>query len=883
MKILDMNILRGPNYWSNYRHHLIVMRLDIENLENLPTNKIRGFHERLEKLMPTLYEHHCSRSHKGGFFERVKEGTWMGHVIEHIALELQSMAGMPCGFGRTRFYGNKSVYNVVFKYQVESAGIYAGKAAVRIADALVNNIYYDIQNDVQELQRIRQKKGLGPSTAAIVEEAAKRNIPFRRLNDSSLVRLGMGVHMKKICAAMTSATSYFGVESAGDKEQTKRIMTEAFIPTPACRVVSIVDEMKDAIDQIGYPIVIKPINGNHGRGVTTNISTYADALKAFYLAQNISEEVIIEKFVQGYDFRFLVINYKLVAVARRTPAMVIGDGKSSIKKLIDLLNSDPKRGDGHEKVLTTVKIDEVTQKILAQNHLTLDSVLPLGQVQILKDTANISTGGTATDVTDQVHPRNVMMAERISRLLGLDICGIDVMALNVDEPITNQNGGVLEVNACPGLRMHLNPSSGLPRNVARPIVDMLFPEGQPSRIPIIAVTGTNGKTTTVRLLSQMAMRAGHKVGYTTTDGIYIQGQQIFSGDCSGPSSADAVLGDPLVDFAVLECARGGILRSGLGFDACNVSVITNVSDDHLGSWSINTLEEMADVKRVVAESTMDNGTSVLNADDDLVYKMAAELTCKVALFSVQENNPRIREHADAGGLVAYIEEGFVKLRKGDWKITVENLNNIPITFSGKAESMVKNVLAATLAAFVENFRIEDIAETLRSFMPSPEHSPGRMNVFSFRKFDIMIDYAHNPGGLIELQKFLDRVQASSKIGIITAVGDRRDQDIRSVGYYSGNIFDKIIIRHDKDLRGRSKEEITDLLMEGILSADPTKEVTVISDEKDAIHYAMDNCPQGAFIVVCTDSVKNSLDFIAEEKKKEEEFQKNPQFTFSEAS
>jgi len=883
MKILHINILRGPNYWSIRHHRIIDMKLDIEELVNFPTNKIKGFYERLVNLIPSLYEHNCSEGHEGGFFERVKDGTMMGHVVEHIALEIQELAGMSNSFGRTRIYDDKSIYSVAFNYEIESAGIFAANAAVRIADALIKNIYYDVQADIQELKKIKQIKGLGPSTAAIINEAIKRGIPYKRLNDSSLVLFGQGIYKKKITATLTSETSYMGVETAGDKEATKKTLQKASIPTPVGRVVSNVESMKEAIDFVGYPVVLKPINGNHGRGITTNVKSYTEALKAFYVAQTISQEVIVEKFISGSDYRFLVINYKLAAVAKRLPAMVVGDGTSSIKKLVQVVNSDPNRGAGHEKNLTAIKIDDTTQKILDSYKLTQESVLPPGQILFLKDTANISTGGTSTDVTHLVHPANVFMAERIAALLDLNICGIDVISSGIENPVTEKNGAVLEVNASPGLRMHLNPANGMSRNVAKPIVDILFPDNGPSRIPIIAITGTNGKTTTTRLVAHMAMVAGHLTGYTTSDGIYIQNYLIQYGDCTGPLSAEIILSDPTVDFAVLECARGGIIRSGLGFDHCNISIVTNVTEDHLGLNGINTLEDLAFVKVVVPESTFEDGTAILNADDDLVYKMAEGLKCNIALFSMDAANPRIIKHCKAGGLVIYPENDFIVLQKGEWKQRVEHLNNIPITFSGRAESMIKNVLPATLAAFIQNFRLEDIVKALQTFVPSPSQTPGRLNVFSFKKFDVMIDYAHNAGGFIELKKFIDKINATSKIGIITAVGDRRDQDIRDVGYQAAQIFDIIIIRHDTDLRGRTKENITALLMEGIYSADESTPINVISDELEAIQYAMEKCDQGSFITVCTDAIKTTTDFLIAEKHREEENASLYEFNFTEIS
>jgi cyanophycin synthetase len=885
MKIVDLNILRGPNYWSTSSYHqLVVLHIDLEELNNVQTNQVVGFYEQLEDQLPSLQEHRCTDGSTGGFLRIVQKGTSMAHVVEHVALEIQTLAGMPCGFGRTR--KNDSAlgsYDVVFSYEIERAGTYAAKAAIRFTEALANHLTYNLAEDISQLQKIKIADGLGPSTAAIVDEARRKNIPYRRMNTSSLVKLGYGIHLKKICAGVSSITSLMGVENAGNKVFTKEILRNGCIPTASWAVVKTVDEMKKAIKDLGYPLVSKPINGNHGRGITTNISSYIDALKAFYVAQSISKEVLFEKFLAGADYRFLVINYKLVAVAKRTPALVIGDGKSTIRKLIELTNNDPNRGNGHEKNLTTIKIDELTEKILTSNHLHLESVLPIGQILFVKDTANLSTGGTSTDVTDLVHPANVFMAERISRLMDLDICGIDVVSQSIEVPINGKNGAVLEVNACPGLRMHLNPSHGLPRNVARPVVDMLFPEGTPSRIPIIAITGSNGKTTTTRLVAHMAMLAGYQTGYTTSDGIYIQNHLIQSGDCTGPRSAESVLSDPNVELAVLECARGGILRSGLSFDRCNISIITNVTEDHLGLKGINSLEEMAHVKAVVAESTMHEGTAVLNADDDLVYGMMQRLKCNIALFSVDALNPRIITHCKAGGLVAYIQNDFLMIQKGDWKKKIEHVHRVPLTFSGRAESMIKNILPATLAAFIQNIRIEDIVKALQTFAPSPEQTPGRMNVFSFKKFDVLLDYAHNPSGFIELKKFVDRTNASSKIGIITAVGDRRDEDIKKVGSIAAEIFDRIIIKHDDDLRGRSKEAITGLLMDGIREKDEQIPVEIISNEIEAIKYAMNTCEQGALITITSDDIKTSLDFLKTEKNKEEEDDKHYEYIFSESS
>lgn len=869
MKILNIKVMRGPNYWSNYRQKLIVMKLDLEELEDYPTNKIDGFAERLEALMPSLYTHRCSEKKPGGFFRRVREGTWMGHIIEHIALELQSLAGMQCGFGRTRPTHTKGVYHVVFYYQVESAGTYAAKAAVRIASVLASDEPYDIAHDIKELTRINKKEGLGPSTQAIVNEAVKRNIPYKRLDNDSLVMLGQGVHQKLIRASMACTTSSIGVEIASNKEETKQLLANSFVPVPLGKQIRTETELVQVIEEIGFPLVVKPLNGNQGKGITANIKSNEQAHKAFELAQTISKDVIVERYINGQDYRFLVIDYKLVAVARRTPAMVIGDDKSTVQELIDQTNSDSRRGEGHEKVLTTIKVDSTTNSILIEKNLTLNSVLPVGEILFLKNTANLSTGGTARDVTDVVHPYNVFFAERIARLMNLDICGIDIIAENINTPITEKTGAVLEVNSGPGFRMHLSPTKGLARNVAEPVIKMLFPDNAPSRIPIVAVTGTNGKTTTTRLIAHLAKAAGHNVGYTTTEGIYIQDQVVHQGDCSGPGSAEVVLRDPIVDFAVFECARGGILRAGLGFDKCNISIVTNVSDDHLGLNDVNTVEEMAKVKTVVPRSTFDDGYAILNADDNLVYAMKDELDCNIALFSMDEKSERIKSHRQEGGLAAIIEKGYFTVCKGQWKTRIARVEDVPLTFQGTASCMIKNILPAILAATIRDFKTEVISAALKSFIPSPTLTPGRLNIFHFKHFNLMIDYAHNTDGYKELKKFLDRTEASVKVGIVTSPGDRRDEDIRNAGYYAAQMFDEIIIRHDKDSRGRPKEQITDLIVEGIMRVNPDAVINVVSDELDAIQYAMDNARQGAFIVDCSDKVQEAIDFVMEAKEKED--------------
>ena len=872
MNILEIKVLKGPNYWSVRRLKLIQMKLDIQEKENMPTNKIPGFRERLEKMLPSLYEHRCSVGEPGGFFQRVDEGTWMGHVIEHIALEIQTLAGMDTGFGRTRTpEGEKEgIYYVVFSYMEEDAGVYAAKASVRIAHALIEGHDYDLTEDIQRMREIREETRLGPSTGCIVDEAAKRNIPYIRLNKRSLVQLGYGVNQKRIRATIASTTSNIAVDIACDKEETKMLLEAAEIPVPRGTVIRTEEDLKNAIEKFKYPLVIKPIDGNHGKGNTTNITTWEQAVKALAAAKEYGRSVIVEKFITGYDFRCLVINYKFICAALRTPASVVGDGKNTIQWLIDEVNKDPRRGYGHEKVLTQITMDQFTQKMLDDAGYTLETIPKKDERVLLKPTANLSTGGTSTDVTDEVHPANIFMFERIAKIIGLDICGIDVMANDLRTPVAENGGAILEVNAAPGFRMHIDPAEGLPRNVAEPVVEMLFPKGSAGRIPIIAITGTNGKTTTTRLTAHIAKSAGKKVGYTTSDGVYIQNQLMMKGDCTGPVSSTFVLKDPTVDFAVLECARGGILKAGLAFQNCDVAVVTNVAADHIGLGGIHTIEAMAKVKGVVPETVFPHGYAVLNADDDLVYKMKENLKCNIALFSMDENNPRIKAHAEENGLSCVYENGFITIMKGSWKIRVLDAKKIPLTFEGKAVHNINNCLPSVLSAYLfRDITIEDIRNGMQTFIPNENLTPGRLNFFHFKNFTILADFAHNPHGLKLLCDFVSKLDYPTRIGIISGTGDRRDDDIRELGEISAQHFDEIIIRCDKNLRGRTADEIIGLLKEGIEKVNPKIPVMTIPNEDEALDYIYEHPKQGALYTIMCDVVARALDKIRELKEREE--------------
>lgn len=870
MKILKIQALRGPNIWSIRRKKLIQMRLDLEEMEQFPTNKIEGFKERIEAMFPSMIKHRCSEGCRGGFFMRVERGTWMGHVIEHIALEIQTLAGMETGFGRTRETKTPGIYNVVFSYTEENVGLFAAESAVAIAEALIAGTDYDVEADIQKMREIREQVRLGPSTGSIVEEAVARDIPWIRLGTNSLVQLGYGVNQMRFQATITCKTSNIAVDIACNKEETKRLLELASIPVASGGICVDEEDLENVIRKIGYPIVIKPLDGNHGKGASINVKDFETAKEGLAYAKKYSRRVIVEKFITGYDFRVLIIDNKLVAAAKREPAHVKGDGKQTIQQLIDQTNLDPRRGYGHENVLTQIDVDRDTTDLLNNYGFTLETIPNKDEVVYLKSTANLSTGGTSLDVTDMIHPENIFLCERIARVIGLDVCGVDIMADNLTQPLKENGGCVLEVNAAPGFRMHLAPSEGLPRNVAAPVIDMLYPPGKPSRIPIIAVTGTNGKTTTTRLIAHIVKNNGYKVGFTTSDGIYVQNHMMEKGDTTGPISAEYILKDPTVEFAVLETARGGILRSGLGFSQCDIGVVTNIQEDHLGINDIDTLEDLSRVKATVVRSVKKDGWAILNAEDEYCLKLAKDLSCNVAYFSLDEDAPIVKQLAKEGKIVAVYENGFITIKKGEWKIRVERATHVPLTLGGKAKFMIANVLAATLAGYLYGFKIEDISLSLQTFIPSAAQTPGRMNIFEFKKFKVLIDFAHNPSGYRGVEDYLTSVEATKKIGIIAGVGDRRDEDIKECAKIAARMFDHIIIRQEKHLRGRTEEEINALILEGI--AESGKNVTheVITKEVEALKHAMNSAEDGSFITALSDVITNAIEVVQEYLDKESE-------------
>ncbi len=866
MKILKIQTLRGPNYWSIRRQKLVVMRLDLEDLKDKTSRQVPGFYEGLLQILPSLEAHFCSPGVRGGFLSRVAEGTMMGHIIEHVALELQELAGMPVGFGRTRETKTDGIYQVVIEYQEEQAGRYAARAAVRLCRSIVDTGSYpmkELAQDLIDLQEIARDAALGPSTETIVKEADLRGIPWVQLSARAMIQLGYGACQKRVQATLSDHSGILAVELACDKEGTKQILRDAGVPVPRGAVIQYLEDLQGAIDEVGgYPIVLKPLDGNHGRGITIDINSYSDAEVAYDMAKNVSKSVIVERFYQGRDHRVLVINGKLVAVAERIPARVVGNDKSTISELVEEINQDPNRGEGHDNVLTKIALDRASISRLEKQGYSLDTILPAGEVAYLRATANLSTGGIAVDRTDDIHPENIWLAQRVSKIIGLDIMGIDVVTPDITKPLREVDGVVVEVNAAPGFRMHTAPSEGKARNVAAPLLDMLFPAGQPCRIPIIAITGTNGKTTTTRLIAHIYRQTKLVTGYTTTDGIYIDDHLVEAGDNTGPQSAQVVLRDPTVQVAVLETARGGILRAGLSFAACDIGVVLNVAADHLGLGDINTIEQMAHLKSVVAEAVAVDGYAVLNADDPMVVAMAERVQGKIAYFSMTADSPLIHSHVSSGGIATVYEDEAIVIYQGSERISVAQARDVPVTMKGMAPFQIANALAATLAAYVQGVDLATIRLGLTTFKASVEQTPGRMNLFEIQDYHVLIDYAHNSASYEALGGFIRNWQGE-KFGVVGGPGDRRDEDLINLGKLSAGIFDRIIVKEDDDKRGRAEGEVAKLICSGINEANPKMMYETILQEANAIAKALSQASPGCLIVFLPETVSRAIKLITD--------------------
>jgi cyanophycin synthetase len=852
LTILETSLYRGPNLYSV--RPMARIQLDLGELEAWPTDRLPGFTDRLVTLLPTLERHGCCYGQPGGFLRRLRDGTWLGHVIEHVALELQSLAGSPTTRGKTRSVsGRVGVYNVLYSYRVERAALVAGAYAIRLVAALLPEGLRDVGGThslpqvvapaddvgaiVAELRRLIDAARFGPTTQALVDEAARRGIPVTRLNEQSLVQLGLGSRQRRLRASVTGQTALIAAELAGNKDEARRLLAEAGLPVPRGVTVATASDAVREAHRLRFPVVLKPLDGNHGRGVTTAIGDDQAVEAAFTSARQFSRRVIVERHLPGNDHRILVVDGKMVAVAERVPARVIGDGVHAIEQLIFLLNADPRRGFGHEKVLTRIAIDAPLIALLARTGRTPASVPGPGEVVQLRDTANLSSGGTAIDRTDDIHPDNVMIAEQAAMAIGLDIAGIDFLSPDISRPVNETGGGIVEINAAPGFRMHLEPSEGPPRDVARPVIASLFPPGTRSRIPIFAVTGTNGKSTTVRMVARILRQGGLRVGFTSTSGIYIDDRMLVAGDASGPKSARMVLRNPSVDAAVLEAARGGILREGLGFDSCDVGAVLNVTADHLGLKGINTVEDLARVKAVVVKSVARRGHSILNADDPLTVKMARHARGRIVWFTMQGGAATpafVREHAEAGGAVVSLEAGTIVLHRGGEHHEIISADAIPATLNGVAAFNVQNALAATAMTAAHGVDPDTIRQGLASFTSSFEDSPGRLNVHDTHGRRVIVDYAHNPAALTALGSLVAamRPKHGRVFGMVSIPGDRRDNDLREMGRLAAGIFDEIMFREAPDGRGRPAGTINALMSEGAIAGgiDPARIHRLVNEE-----------------------------------------------------
>ena len=859
MKIIEARALRGPNLYS--LKPVIYMKLDIGSLEQKPTDMIPGFKESLEDMMPSLYEHHCSPGRPGGFFERLERGTWAGHIVEHIAIELQCLAGNEVSFGKSFSTEEDTVYDIVYRYIDENVGLKAGEFAVSLVEGLFRGETSDIEPLVSRLKKIREDSLLGPSTNAIVMEAKRRGIPHIRLNEYSYVQLGHGRYQRRIQATLMDSTSALGVEIADDKEYTKKMLGEMGVPVPEGISVDDPEEARQAAAKLGYPVVVKPRVDNHGRGITIGVGDEEELTAAYHMARKVCDTVLIENLLVGSDYRLLVVNYSLAAAALREPACVVGDGSSTVQELIDEVNSDPRRGVGHEKDLTRITVDAMTRRILTAKDLTLQSVLPAGEKLYVKSTANLSTGGTALNVTENVHPLVKLMAERIARIVGLDVIGIDIVAPTLQEPLQKNIGGVVEVNAAPGFRMHLNPSQGKPINVAAPVVDMLFPPGTAKTVPLVAVTGTNGKTTTVRLISHILGLSGNIVGMTSTDSVVINNVPVLEGDYSGPAGARTVLTDATIDHAVLEVARGGILRRGLGYTRSDVGVLLNISSDHLGEGGIDTLDDLTRLKSTVIEAVKDEGHAVLNADDPRVLSCLENAGGRPILFSIDPDNPALEENLARGNMNVIYREGSIVIIGEGWESTVAGADEIPITFAGRAIFNIKNVLAAVAAASALGFNEKQIRAGLVSFSASLGQSPGRMNIIEIGEFKAVIDYGHNIGAVEATGDFINSLAPGRKIRMASGTGNRRDEDIIEYGAALARHYDHIIIC-DPDPREREIGETAELVRQGLLEGGFNEDmITVILEEKEATLAALEMGGEDDVVVLQADDVDQVIEDV----------------------
>ena len=866
MRIVSTDVYGGPNRWALFPCILHV--LDLAEAEELPTDKLGdAFIDGLLAALPTLCEHGCSYGEEGGFIKRMREGTWLGHVLEHVVIEIQNLAGHKVSFGKTRGTKKPGEYNVVFEVIDPDVGLEASKLGLRLLHSLLpeplkskyGEASFKFDSERDWFIRYTQKKELGPSTGSLVKAAEDRGIPWLRLNSQSLVQLGYGKYQQRIQATITSETRHIAVELSCDKEMAHKIFEDLGLPVPKQRSASSEREAIRQAERLGFPVVVKPYNGNHGRGVSINLNTAQEVGIAYNAAAEHCKTVVVENFIKGLDHRMLVVNGELVAAAKRVPGHVIGDGKHTVKELLEIVNADPRRGIGHEKVLTRIEVEVQAERLMAKKGYTLETVLAEAEVLYLRETANLSTGGTAVDVTDIVHPDTRLMAIRAAKAIGLDVCGVDFLTEDISQSYRSHGGGICEINAAPGFRMHVSPSEGQGRDVGGAVMDMLFPKNSRSTIPIACITGTNGKTTTSRMLGHILKMAGYTVGLTTTDGVYIDGKLTVSGDMTGPVAAQMVLRDPTVDAAVLETARGGLLKRGMAVRHCDVAACLNVQSDHLGLRGIDTLDELAEVKRTVVEIATD--TAVLNADDPRCLKMAAYTQAKhVCYVTMNPNHQLVRAHIRAGGRAVVLEQGMnghmIAMYDKSSHTPLIWTHLIPATLEGRAMHNVQNAMFATALAYGMGVSRDNIENGLRTFNTSFFQVPGRLNVFDEHPFKVIMDYAHNAHGVGVMVQLTDRLPVSGKKRVVmTAPGDRRDEDIVELGKAAAGHFDHYVIKEDDNTRGRRQDEVASIVRNALIAAGVDEaQIEVEHDEQKAVERGLMASQPGDLLIVFADQI-----------------------------
>ncbi|MDP4092820.1 MAG: cyanophycin synthetase [Bacillota bacterium] len=860
MHIKGIQTFKGRNIYSH--KPVVKMVIDICEFNNKDTKDIPGFNEKLIKSFPGIEKHYCSLGFEGGFGVRLREGTYIGHVTEHLAIELQNLLGYNVHYGKTRIITQPSIYYLVFEYENEKCGVECGRAALKIADCFAKGQEIDIENIINNFHKIAVETNLGPSTRAIYEEAKKRGIPITRIGNDSLLQLGYGINSRRIQASMTDAPSCISVDVAGNKYLTKQILMENKISVPYGDIAYSEDNALDIACEMGYPLAVKPLDANQGKGVTVDIQNNDQLIAAYREALKFSKAVMVERFIKGKDYRVLVVGDKVAAVSERRPPCVVGDGKLSVRELVDELNKDPLRGEDHEKPLTKVKLDEAAGLVLSKQGIGEGYIPKKGETIILRQNGNLSTGGTASDCTDIIHPNNINIAVKAVKALGLDIAGVDIITDDISAPLNQSNGAVIEVNAAPGLRMHLSPTQGKPRNIASDILDFMYPSNSDGTIPIVSITGTNGKTTTTRLIRHTIALTGKKVGMTCTSGVYVGDECLLRGDNTGPVSARMILARRDVEAVVLETARGGIVRKGLGYDLADVGVITNISDDHLGIDGIESIEDLAFVKSLVIEAIKPDGYAVINADDKMAGYLLNRVKGKVILFSTNEKNPLVEEHSKNGGQVVFIRDNFICIKNGKEKTKLINIEQIPITYGGMVECNIENSLAAVAALYALNLPLNIINKGLYTFRPDLKLNPGRFNIFEMGNFKVMLDYGHNSAGYSAVINFARKIGSTRLVGVIGVPGDRLDRNIRDIGQICGNSFSCIYIKEDRDLRGRKPGEVADLLYDSVIKSGMNKEnIKVIHSELKALESAVLDAQPGDLIIMLYEEFDAAVELI----------------------